>query len=115
MCAIPIAARWGIFVVLSVGNRESREGWLCEGESSRYRDESCASVGAWRCTWWVMSVRVHTSVDSAPLFQSTVVSSRNAESLRRVVPDGVAGPEANPLGDGAVLLLRARKLLLGAE
>ena len=32
-----------------------------------------------------------------------------------VVPDGVAGPQANPLRDGAVLLLRARKLLLGAE
>jgi hypothetical protein len=34
---------------------------------------------------------------------------------RGVVPDGVAGPQANPLGDGAVLLLRTRKLLLGAE
>jgi hypothetical protein len=33
----------------------------------------------------------------------------------RSVPDGVAGPQANPLRDGAVLLLRARKLLLGAE
>jgi hypothetical protein len=35
--------------------------------------------------------------------------------LRRVVPDGVAGPQANPLGNGAVLLLRFGKLLLGAE
>jgi hypothetical protein len=43
------------------------------------------------------------------------VPSKDGESLRRVVPDGVAGPEANPLGDGAVLLLRTRKLLLGAE
>jgi hypothetical protein len=34
---------------------------------------------------------------------------------RQIVPDGVAGPQANPLGDGAVLLLRAGKLLLGAE
>lgn len=33
----------------------------------------------------------------------------------RVVPDGVVGPEANPLRDRAVLLLRAGKLLLGAE
>lgn len=32
-----------------------------------------------------------------------------------VVPDGVAGPQANPLRDGAVLLLRFGKLLLGAE
>jgi hypothetical protein len=31
------------------------------------------------------------------------------------VPDGVAGPQADPLGNGTVLLLRARKLLLGAE
>lgn len=43
------------------------------------------------------------------------MSLEDAELLWRVVPDGVAGPEANPLGDGAVLLLRARKLLLGAE
>jgi len=32
-----------------------------------------------------------------------------------VVPDGVAGSEADPLGDGPVLLLRLCKLLLGAE
>jgi len=32
-----------------------------------------------------------------------------------VVPDGVVGPEADPLGDGPVLLLCASKLLLGAE
>ena len=31
------------------------------------------------------------------------------------VPDGVAGSEADPLGNRAVLLLRLRKLLLGAE
>lgn len=30
-------------------------------------------------------------------------------------PDGVAGPQADPLGDGAVLLLRPGELLLGAE
>jgi hypothetical protein len=38
-----------------------------------------------------------------------------AVSIDHVVPDGVAGPQADPLGDGAVLLLRAGKLLLGAE
>ena len=32
-----------------------------------------------------------------------------------VVPDGVAGPQSNPLRDRAVLLLRLRELLLGAE
>lgn len=32
-----------------------------------------------------------------------------------VVPDGVVRPQADPLGDGTVLLLRAGKLLLGAE
>jgi len=37
------------------------------------------------------------------------------EWQQRVVPDGVVGPEANPLGNGAVLLLRTRKLLLGSE
>jgi hypothetical protein len=37
------------------------------------------------------------------------------ESRSGGVPDGVAGSEADPLGDGAVLLLRFGKLLLGAE
>lgn len=32
-----------------------------------------------------------------------------------VVPDGVAGSEADPLRDGAVLLLGLSQLLLGAE
>jgi hypothetical protein len=31
------------------------------------------------------------------------------------LPDGVTGPETNPLGDGTVLLLSFGKLLLGAE
>ena len=34
---------------------------------------------------------------------------------RKVVPDGVARPEADPLGNRAVLLLSFGKLLLGAE
>ena len=37
------------------------------------------------------------------------------EAAAAVVPDGVARPEADPLGNGAVLLLRLCKLLLGAE
>lgn len=31
------------------------------------------------------------------------------------LPDGVTGPQTNPLGDGTVLLLGFGKLLLGAE
>lgn len=31
------------------------------------------------------------------------------------VPNGVTGPQTDPLGDGAVLLLRFGKLDLGAE
>jgi hypothetical protein len=31
------------------------------------------------------------------------------------VPDGVVCAQTDPLGDGAILLLRFRKLLLGAE
>lgn len=34
---------------------------------------------------------------------------------RGIVPDGVARPQADPLGDRAVLLLSFGKLLLGAE
>jgi len=33
----------------------------------------------------------------------------------RVVSDGIASPQTNPLRDGAVLLLRSGELLLGAE
>ena len=32
-----------------------------------------------------------------------------------VLPNSVAGPQANPLRDGAILLLRFRELLLCAE
>jgi hypothetical protein len=40
---------------------------------------------------------------------------REDTGVRCCVPDGVAGPQADPLGNGTVLLLRAGKLLLGAE
>jgi len=49
------------------------------------------------------AIRLDTETSLAPV------------SALGVVPDGVAGPQANPLGDGAVLLLRLCKLLLGAE
>lgn len=32
-----------------------------------------------------------------------------------IVPDGVTGPQTDPLGNGTVLLLGFRKLLLGLE
>jgi hypothetical protein len=35
--------------------------------------------------------------------------------IKEVVPDSVVRSQANPLRDGAVLLLRLRKLLLGTE
>lgn len=34
---------------------------------------------------------------------------------REIVPNGVVGPEADPVGDRPVLLLGLRKLLLGTE
>ena len=34
---------------------------------------------------------------------------------RESVPDGVTSPQSDPLGNGSVLLLSSRKLLLGAE
>ena len=45
----------------------------------------------------------------------TATEARSKSGDGEAVPDGVAGPQANPLRDGAVLLLRAGKLLLGAE
>lgn len=41
--------------------------------------------------------------------------SQSLVVLKVVVPDGVASPQADPLRDGSVLLLRFGKLLLGAE
>jgi hypothetical protein len=51
--------------------------------------------------------------DSAVTFRA-----RPKERFREVgggIPDGIARSETNPLGNGAVLLLRLRKLLLGTE
>ena len=51
------------------------------------------------------------------LYLSSV--SRNSAGARRQpsegIPNSVAGSKANPLRDRSVLLLRARKLLLGTE
>jgi len=62
------------------------------------------------------------SVSCTSLFVAVVVISsvahcdwRGRVCCRQSIPDSVAGPQANPLRDGAVLLLRAGKLLLGAE
>ena len=41
--------------------------------------------------------------------------SRGVFAVGKAVPDGVAGSQADPLGDRAVLLLSFGKLLLGAE
>lgn len=86
---------------------------MCGGESSRYRDGSCANVVAWRCT---CACSVSFGFSSIHHSVPGLADPEPREWLvRRVVPDGVVGPQANPLGDGAVLLLRAGKLLLGAE
>lgn len=57
-------------------------------------------------------VAVNMSVQSISLFRIVRFLSGARE---RSVPDGVVGAEADPLGNGAILLLRLRKLLLGAE
>lgn len=94
-------------------------GW---GESFRCRCESCANVSSWRCI----------CVDGQSCCSSMSVPSLNPsmhapspfpplKSLKLlgwgiiIVPDGVVGPQADPLWDGSVLLLRLCKLLLGAE
>lgn len=43
--------------------------------------------------------------------------SENGSRIEEIghLPDGVTGPQTNPLGDGTVLLLSFGKLLLGAE
>ena len=49
------------------------------------------------------------------MYPGILQSSNVFVAWRRVVPDGVASPEADPLGNRAVLLLSFGKLLLGAE
>lgn len=67
---------------------------------------------------WV--ARDGEQVQSRPLFNISCASppsDKPGECVRDVVfvPDGVAGAQANPLGNGAVLLLRLGELLLRAE
>lgn len=47
-----------------------------------------------------------------------MITSRNRSKSKDecvVVPNGVAGPQSDPLGNGSVLLLRLSELDLGAE
>lgn len=46
---------------------------------------------------------------------ASAATSLSIRRLIRCLPDGVAGPQANPLWDGAVLLLRFGELLLRPE
>lgn len=64
---------------------------------------------------WV--ARDGKQVQSRPLFQHLLRVPPSDKFVRDVVfvPDGVAGAQANPLGNGAVLLLRLGELLLRAE
>jgi hypothetical protein len=70
-------------------------------------------------------VRSDTDAGLAPMPPLCVVSIEHQPKLRgglgdspqpsEGIPNSVAGSEANPLRDRSVLLLRARKLLLGTE
>jgi hypothetical protein len=123
MCEIPnVVARfvWGRLSMqeqVVIGNRKSSEGRFVGGDTLRYRDESCANVGAWRCTCgWNVSFVLSSSYYGIFVVSSDDIRKRRERADRgKSVPDGVAGPQANPLRDGAVLLLRLCKLLLGAE
>lgn len=83
---------------------------VCRSESFRYRCESCANVSSWRC------ICAHTGRVSLPSSISVLPSFLRLGNIgESFVPDGVVGSQTNPLWDGSVLLLRLRKLLLGAE
>ena len=49
-----------------------------------------------------------------PTFPNRALAKQGQEQSK-YLPDGVTGPETNPLGDGTVLSLGFGKLLLGAE
>jgi hypothetical protein len=113
------------------------------GESLRYRCGSCASDVSWRCTCWTMlwlvrvlcillsrcgaAVRAQMQIRSRPCFSKPIFKSSQPVSslgillsfpvgcIEASIPDGVVGLQADPLGDGPVLLLGLGQLLLGAE
>lgn len=65
------------------------------------------------------SLRVVSESPRSAQFQFLSFAFRSFSKLvrgeRSVVPDGIARSKTNPLGNGAILLLRFRKLLLGSE
>lgn len=78
------------------------------GEAFRCQCGSCASVASWRCSC--------IAVSKSCILSNKKPGWQRSQSLRgQVVPDSVARPEADPLGNRAVLLLSFGKLLLGAE
>lgn len=64
----------------------------------RCRCESCANVSA-----------------SRYIYQVSADIPKILENKQEDVPDGISRAEPDPLGDRSVLLLCARKLLLGPE
>lgn len=49
------------------------------------------------------------------LIQDILLMWCRSRNEAQIVPDGVTGSQSDPLRDRSVLLLRTRKLLLGAE
>lgn len=109
-----------------MGKKSKQEAVALWGVASRCRDESCASASASRCSCRQnpVSQRYGLVPTVAPVGAINCDSRCRACTTRRmmgislagsIVPDGVVRSEANPLGDGTVLLLRLGELLLRAE
>lgn len=64
-----------------VGEREDG----CAGESSRYRDGSCASAFAWRCTCGAVSIVLSLFVDES-VFVEIVDGAKAAVPYLMVLP-----------------------------
>ena len=89
------------------------------GEMLRYRCGSSSSASSSRCSWAIVSILYPCGKSLAGSAHASCLTRQEPQVLSRFgnlnAPNGVASAQPNPLRDGAVLLLRLRKLLLGTE
>ena len=82
------------------------------GELFRYRCGFCANVSSLRCICWKSLVFLSMSCIPPSLI---VMPKRGIDKAVEIVPDGITSPQSDPLGNGSVLLLSSRELLLRAK
>ena len=87
-----------------------------EDELFRYRCGFCANVSSLRCICWEV-ISIFSNFYSQAFFDcdSKALRGVGVDKAVEIVPDGVTSPQSDPLGNGSVLLLSSRELLLRAK